>query len=75
MWLLGSRWQGADFAALAESNGVIVSPSRSFAIAPGASVPAVRLSLTERDEARLKRGLDKLARLADEGPRPLAFQM
>jgi DNA-binding transcriptional MocR family regulator len=76
LWLkLGPRWQGADFAALAESNGVIVSPSRSFAIAPGASVPAVRLSLTERDEARLKRGLDTLARLADEGPRPLAFQM
>ncbi len=76
LWLkLGPRWQGADFAALAESNGVIVSPSRSFAIAPGTSVPAVRLSLTERDEARLKRGLDTLARLADEGPRPLAFQM
>jgi DNA-binding transcriptional MocR family regulator len=76
LWLkLGPRWQGADFAAMAESNGVIVSPSRSFAIAPGSSAPAVRLSLTERDEARLKRGLDKLARLADEGPRPLAFQM
>jgi DNA-binding transcriptional MocR family regulator len=76
LWLkLGPRWQGADFAAMAESSGIITSPSHSFAIAPGTGAPAVRLSLTERDEALLRRGLKRLAELVGEGPRPLAFQM
>ena len=76
LWLLlGPRWRGANFAVMAEARGVLVSPSESFAILAGATDPAVRLSLTETDEERLKTGLENLAELLREGPGPLSFRM
>ena len=76
LWLLlGPRWRGANFTAMAEARGVLVSPSESYAILAGATDPAVRLSLTEPNEERLKAGLENLADLLREGPGPLSFRM
>lgn len=76
LWLLlGARWRGADFAGMAEARGILVSSSDSFAILPGATDPAVRISLTETNQERLRAGLETLADLAREGPGPLSFRM
>jgi len=69
-WLeLPEPWtSGAQFAAAAEREGVVVTPSESFA-ASGSCPPAVRISSSApRSRATLEQGLERIARTLGAGP-------
>lgn len=71
LWLeLPEAWRRKDFAALAHSRGVHVSPAEIFIVNRNVDAPhAVRVSvggLNSRE--RVRKGLTALARLISEGP-------
>jgi len=70
LWLrLPEPWRSSEFAAEAERRGVLVTPSDPFIVGRRESTPAVRVCFgSPRDHEALKRGLDILGDLLQEGP-------
>lgn len=76
LWLpLPGSWSAAEFAARCAEAGVRVSPSNHFAIDTTDSLAAVRICLTNIDDARLRQALSAVAGLVTDSPMPTAFQM
>jgi DNA-binding transcriptional MocR family regulator len=76
LWLpLEAPWRGAEFAAKAADQRILVSPAEHFAIEPARAPAAVRLCLPNIDEALLAGALRTLVALARGRPGPVEFRM
>ncbi|MCP5419062.1 MAG: PLP-dependent aminotransferase family protein [Gammaproteobacteria bacterium] len=71
-WLtLPSPWLAGDFVQQAKARGILTTPASSFAVERSGIPHAVRVCVTATDDARqLEKGLNILAELLDEAPRP-----
>lgn len=75
LWLsLPEPWRSDAFAAHARRRGVLVNPSQTFLVGPGAAPNAVRVCLgPPRDREQLRRGLKTLAEAIEERPEAMAM--
>ena len=75
LWLsLPDPWRSDAFAAHARRRGVLVGPSQTFLVGPGAAPAAVRVCLgPPRDRDQLRKGLRTLAEAIEERPEAMAM--
>jgi DNA-binding transcriptional MocR family regulator len=75
LWLsLPEPWRSDAFAAHARRRGVLVGPSQTFLVGPGAAPAAVRVCLgPPRDREQLLKGLRTLAEAIEERPEAMAM--
>lgn len=67
-WELPEPWRAEAFVAAAARLGIALAPAAAFAVAPGHSRNAVRLSLSAPPLETLRTALQTLARLAASDP-------
>jgi DNA-binding transcriptional MocR family regulator len=74
LWLeLPAGWRAEAFAAAALRADVVVTPAAAFTVGAAHAPQAVRLALAAPPPARLREGLEIVARLARSGPDGEAF--